>query len=237
MRRGFGRSAGAAALLLLLTGCSVTAAAGPQPHAAGSGAPGAPSAAAAPTAAPAPERVRFAPTETVIRTVYTTAYSWFDNTPPGSTVISNPVLHARAGGKGTYADPVTVAVGHSKAGGKDVLDFPAGTRFYVPDVRRYFIVEDTCGDGPRPQDEPCHKGTNADGSGSTVWVDLWIGGQGGTPASVRNCASQVTTGRGAVHTVIVRPVPGYVVAPGSAVFHDGTCDAGYGETVYLATGG
>ena len=85
-----------------------------------------------------------------------TGYDYWDNTPPGSPVISNPVIHQVAGGTGTWQDPTTVAVGHSIINGQDILDWAAGTRFYIPNLRRYFIVEDTCGDGPDPQDEPCH---------------------------------------------------------------------------------
>lgn len=106
---------------------------------------------------------------------YTTAYDYWDNTPPGSAAISDPVLHHTAGGSGTYANPVTVAVGHSLATGHDVLDYRKGTRFYVPNVRRYFIVEDTCGDGPKPQNGPCHRldtpGNRAP-RGAKLWVDL-----------------------------------------------------------------
>src|SRR5512135_1310636 len=43
----------------------------------------------------------------IITSAYTTGYTWFDNTPPGSGEISHPVLHAKAGGTGTYADPIT----------------------------------------------------------------------------------------------------------------------------------
>lgn len=172
-----------------------------------------------------------ASTETVVKTVYTTAYTWYDNTPPRSVAVDYPVLHKTAGGAGTYADPVTIAVGHSLATGKDVLDYPAGTRIYLPDVRRYFIVEDSCGDGNDPQDGPCHQGANVAGSGSTIWLDLWIGGQGATPATMRSCASRITDGNGKLHTAVFNPAPDYVVAPGVGVYHDGTCDVGYGNAL------
>src|SRR5262245_24304576 len=38
-----------------------------------------------------------------------TGYSYFDNTPAGSSLISHPVLHRYAGGSGSYADPITLA--------------------------------------------------------------------------------------------------------------------------------
>ena len=162
-----------------------------------------------------------------LKTTYTTAYTWYDNTPAGSATISHPVLHKTAGGTGTYSDPITIAVGHSLATGKDVLDFPAGTRIYLPDVRRYFIVEDTCGDGKKPQAGPCHQGVNADGTNSTIWIDMWIGGQGMNAAEADKCASKVTD----VHTAVFNPASNYAVAPGAGVIHDHKCDAGYGNAL------
>lgn len=167
--------------------------------------------------------------ERVITTAYTTAYTWYDNTPPGSAIISNPIIHSTASGTGTYQDPITVAVGHDLSSGHDVLDFAAGTIMYFADLRRYFIVEDTCGDGPTPQNGPCHQGVNADGSGSTIWLDVWIGGQSGSESAVQACAGKVTDGNGQLHTVVINPRSNYAVASGNGVFHDGLCDANYGN--------
>ena len=62
-------------------------------------------------------------------TAYTSGYSYWDNTPPGSADISNGVIHTKAGGAGTFDDPITVAVGHVISGGNDMLDYAAGTKF------------------------------------------------------------------------------------------------------------
>jgi len=52
------------------------------------------------------------------------------NTPPGSSVVGRPVLHKEAGGQGTFADPITVAVpGHEGA-----MAWQPGTKFYLPVV-------------------------------------------------------------------------------------------------------
>ncbi|WP_354262228.1 hypothetical protein [Arthrobacter sp. OAP107] len=155
---------------------------------------------------------------------YITAYTWFDNTPPGSPDISNPALHRQAGGVGTYDDPVTVAVGHSWETGKDVLDVPAGTRIYLPDVRRYFIVEDTCGDGPTPEDGPCHAGAS-EHEGASIWIDMWIGGEGEEASFTRRCTRRLT----GVHTAVFNPANNFVVASGDGVIHDGQCDGEYGS--------
>lgn len=118
-------------------------------------------------------------------------------------------------------------MGHSLATGEDVLDFPAGTRIYLPDVRRYFIVEDTCGDGNDPQGGPCHQGVNANGTNSSIWIDMWIGGQSMNSSGADQCAGKVT----AVNTAVFNPASNYAVAAGAGVIHDGVCDAGYGSSL------
>lgn len=159
---------------------------------------------------------------------YTTGYSWFDNTPPGSATISHPVIHKKAGGKGTYTDPTTIAVGHSIINGKDILDYPKGTRFYIPNVRKYFIVEDTCGDGRTPQNGPCHSLTKAP-KGVTVWLDIWIGGGSSARKQADDCMSKVTDGNGAIHSAILNPRKDYVTVSGDVLLN-GKCRAGYGNT-------
>jgi hypothetical protein len=105
--------------------------------------------------------------------VYVTGYTWFDNTPRGSARISNPVLHRSAGGTGTYADPVTLAVGHVIRRGRDVLDLRAGTRVYLPHLHRYGI-SDGDGRGLRtvvvdpPPGYPVHAGPPFSGGRCTV---------------------------------------------------------------------
>lgn len=166
--------------------------------------------------------------EILIGSAFVTGYSWYDNTPSGAR-ISHPVLHERAGGTGSYDDPVTVAVGHSiSPSGEDLLDYEPGTRFYVPDLQRYLIVEDTCGDGPRPQDGPCHRLDDPDNpapEGATAWIDVWLDGRDQQRSAVSDCARSIT----GVHVVVLDARPGYRVAPGDGVMPDGECDAGHGE--------
>ncbi|GAC1493988.1 MAG: hypothetical protein NVS2B15_15030 [Pseudarthrobacter sp.] len=212
------------------TAAANTKAAEPKPSStpAAVPAPAAAPAVAAPAPKPAPAPVLPASSsERIVTTACTTAYTWHDNTPAGSAIISHPILHKTAGGTGTYADPITIAVGHSKATGQSVLDFPAGTRIYLPSVRRYFIVEDTCGDGNDPQNGPCHQGVNANGTNSTIWIDMWIGGESMSASGANECASKVTD----VHTAVFDPASNYAVAPGAGVIHDGICDAGYGNNL------
>jgi hypothetical protein len=154
---------------------------------------------------------------------YTTGYGWPDNTPPGAA-ISNPVIHQTAGGTGTYADPITLAVGHSITNGVDTLDYPAGTIFYIPNVRRYFIVEDTCGDGPTPQDEPCNVGYPA---GDTAWVDMWVGGEGASTSAVLNCEDDLTGS----FLIIENPANDYAVVPGPLFGTNNQCSAQYSNAL------
>jgi hypothetical protein len=161
-----------------------------------------------------------APTGSETRFIaYTTGYDWPDNTPAGGA-ISNGVIHSTAGGTGTYADPITVAVGHSIINDKDILDYSAGTKFYVPNLRRYFIVEDACGDGNSPQNGPCHTGYQGD-----VWLDLWVGGAGLSSSGTLACEDAITN----MHLVIENPAPTYTVVSGP-VFN-GSCTQQYGDTI------
>ena len=137
--------------------------------------------------------------------IYLTGYSYWDNTPPGSAEISKPVIHRKAGGKGTYSDPITIAVGHVIIGSRQTLDFKAGTRFYIPNLRKYVIVEDVCGDGHRPQDGPCHTGRNG-----LPWLDIYVDGRRSASGEATQCARRITS----VQKIIMNPSRDYPVVSG-----------------------
>ncbi len=136
---------------------------------------------------------------------YLTGYSYWDNTPRGSAAIARPVIHRSAGGTGTYHDPVTLAVGHARLGGRTVMDYPVGTRFYIRNLQKYAIVEDLCGDGPSPQNGPCHSGHKGHD-----WIDIYVGGRGINEAWVDSCMRRIT----GIQQVILNPKPHYPVASG-----------------------
>ena len=148
-------------------------------------------------------------------TAYLTGYSYWDNTPPGSAAIARPVIHRRAGGKGTYDDPITLAVGHRIDGGRQTLDYAAGTRFYIERLRKYAIVEDVCGDGPKPQNGPCHSGHRGH-----PWIDIYVGGARHSRDASTQCMYRLT----GLQTVEIQPprgrdvVPGELTGSGCAVF-------------------
>ena len=137
--------------------------------------------------------------------IYLTGYSYWDNTPPGSAEISKPVIHRKAGGKGTFSDPITIAVGHTIIGSRQTLDYKAGTRFYLPGLRKYVIVEDVCGDGRRPQDGPCHTGRNG-----LPWLDIYVDGRRSASGSATQCARRITS----VQKIIMNPGRDYPVVSG-----------------------
>lgn len=175
-----------------------------------------------PPPAPPPAPTPPAPTTNEITfEAYITGYGWPDNTP-ASAEISDGVIHASAGGVGTFTDPITIAVGHSILNGKDILDYPKGTKFYIPALRRFFIVEDTCGDGNTPQNGPCHTGYQG-----RPWLDAWVGGQNANTSNVIACEEKITN----IHTVIQNPRPDYVVVSGP--IFNGTCTTIHPETASL----
>lgn len=175
-------SAAAAGLgLVLVSAC------GSQPAAP----PPAPAAPPSPSSAP-PSSVA-PPVNNEVR-VGISAFSWFDNDPPGVSPTDHPVLHQTDGGQGTFADPITASV----SGDEGHLSFPAGTKLYLPSLQRYIIVEDA-GQPPGPP-------------GTVAALSIWIDGQGGAPADVNNCEDAVT-GSGKV-VADVNPAPDEKVIPG-----------------------
>lgn len=138
-------------------------------------------------------------------TAYVTGYSWWDNTPRGSTAIARPVIHRKAGGIGTYDDPVTLAVGHKIEGSRQTLAYPEGTRFYIAGLRKYAIVEDVCGDGHRPQNGPCWSGKEG-----RPWLDIWVDGSKHPRSVSDQCMRRLTR----FHQIIQNPAPDYPVVAG-----------------------
>lgn len=138
--------------------------------------------------------------------VYLTGYSYWDNTPPQSRAIARPMVHERAGGIGTYEDPVTLAVGHRYVDRTFIPDYPPGTRFYFPLLQKYAVVEDLCGDGFAPQLGPCHIGHQGH-----PWLDLYIGGDAHGPAQAEACTRAIT----GIQPAMMHPRPFYPTEAGA----------------------
>lgn len=149
---------------------------------------------------------------------YTTGYAAKDNTPAGSTQIDLGGHSGNAGGTGTFNEPITLAVGHSIINGQDIGDYPYGTKFYVPNLRKYFSAADSCGDGNTPQNGPCHTGYQGH-----VWLDLYSGAS--LANGVLGCEDAIT----GLHLVIENPSPSYAVVAGA--IYNGSCAQQFGDTV------
>jgi hypothetical protein len=135
--------------------------------------------------------------------IWLTGYSFQDNTPPSSATVSAPILHKVAGGTGTYNDPITVAVpGHASDGD---MAWKGGTRFYLPTVQRYAVVEDS-GASPAPSGQDGH-------------LDMWVDGQGGSKSASDSCMDKIT---GTGIPAIMNPPPGKPVIVGP-ITSNGTC--------------
>jgi hypothetical protein len=133
--------------------------------------------------------------------IWLTGYSFQDNTPPGSAIVSHPILHRKAGGTGTYDDPITVA----SPGTERDMAFPAGTKFYLPSVLRYVIVEDS-GASPAP-------------AGTQGHLDMWVDGQGDSRRTSDSCMDRLTTKHA---LALLNPLPGLPVMAGP-ITANGTC--------------
>jgi hypothetical protein len=138
-------------------------------------------------------------------TAFLTAYASGDNDPKGTTTTYISGIEGNAGGTGTYQNPITMAVGY--VGEKP--DYPAGTKFYIPNLRRYFVVQDTCAS--------CHKG-----KGGLPWLDVYVGDYSG-PGSIQ-CEESITGN----FKVIQNPISTYPVVPGS-IYNGSKCSAQYGN--------
>lgn len=161
------------------------------------------------------------PTETRFTNSYVTGYTWWDNNPPGSAEVCCPVIHQQAGGSGTFADPITVAVDYAGSTGT-TMQFAPGTKFYIPNLRAYFIVEDRTGE---------HQADNTNQhNGSNPHLDVWADGRTSTASNADTCVRSFTnTGL----LTIENPASNYRVIVGPLA-HDNTCRQNYGNAVLTA---
>jgi hypothetical protein len=134
-------------------------------------------------------------------TTEVTFYGAYDNDPPGSAAIAYPVKHSEAGGRGTYADPITFAA--------DPDYMAVGTLVYYAPLRKYFVMEDLCA--------PCRDEYQANGH---PHIDFYTGG---FDSGVTACQSALTpSGQVAVE---VSPPPGRAVDT-TPLYSNGRCLSG-----------
>jgi hypothetical protein len=132
---------------------------------------------------------------------YVTLYGFVDNSPP-SAIISNPVIHQKAGGVGTFSNPVTFAT--------DIHEEKPGTIVYYSFLQKYFIMEDTCTECSADFRGPPGNGDNPTPvrAGHLWRIDLWAGGdkrslKNPDKTALLNCEDNLTQNNGG--QVIVNP--------------------------------
>jgi hypothetical protein len=141
-------------------------------------------------------------------TDYVTFYGYVDNSPPGRA-IAHPCIHSRAGGVGTWSNPVTFAE-HIDLHG------PWCQKIYVPFLKKYFIHEDQC--------NPC-------GGVNNNHVDLWMGGDSGSlhnpeKSALLNCEDKWTR-----HATVILSPPASEPVDTTALFTPpATCHGGSGDS-------
>lgn len=144
-----------------------------------------------------------------VQRAYFTAYGYNDNDDGaghfGTAAIAYPdSRHAIATeGTGAYNDPGTFAT--------DPREIPPHTLIYVPYLRKYFVMEDGCGE------------CETDWESGHAWhVDLYMGGNTGTQAepALNDCEDAVTRD----DVMIIAPGPGYPVDT-TPLFNHGVCSA------------
>lgn len=145
------------------------------------------------TATPTPTPTSTSTSNEQVLYGFVTGYTFADNDPPYSNAIAYEDVRpgTGAGGIGTYDNPVTVAV-------KTTAAHAPGTKFYLPNLRRYFIVEDACST------------SHSAPSGCTSDFDVWIDGRGTADGGDKCMYAQ--TGN---HNFIKNPRPDYVTVTGT----------------------
>lgn len=142
-----------------------------------------------------------------VKNIYLTFYAYDDNDDGngnyGNAIISDPVIHTKATEDlGTYDKPSTFATDYKIA--------TPGSIIYVPKLRKYYIMEDTCVECT----DDVQKGL--------MRIDLYIGGNTALQGnSVADCESMMTSSPYS-DTVVFNPSSNWPVSL-PLLFSNGMC--------------
>jgi hypothetical protein len=92
-----------------------------------------------------------------------------------------------------------------------------GTKFYLPNLRKYLVVEDECG------------GCTNIPAGATAWLDVWVDGRAVGNSAADSCMGKLTR----VSVVVKNPPASLKVESTSPVSSNG-CPT-YGDTIVYAS--
>ncbi|GAB3395652.1 hypothetical protein GCM10027568_28060 [Humibacter soli] len=171
-------------------------------------------------------------------------FTWYgvpDNTPPGAGIggpssgatNSYPgnygsAVHSgqRAGGDGSYANPLTAATANT-------LEAPYGVEFYIPAFHKYFVTEDSCteckgdwsGSGSDSADGTLI-GQGGDGGPGMIHFDLWIDGGSGSWVNALQCENALTPDPTDPALIVMDPNPDMPVNP-NPVYNPNTGECNY----------
>jgi hypothetical protein len=138
-------------------------------------------------------------TGTALRNVFLTFYGFDDNDNGegsyGTAVLSDPVIHPLSTEDlGTFDQPITFATDYRIA-------IP-GTIIYVPKVRKYFIMEDTCVE------------CISDADAGRTRIDLYIGGNTVLQGDALIACQRSLTAPDYTDKIILNPSSNWPVNPG-----------------------
>lgn len=130
---------------------------------------------------------------------YVTGYGQPDNDPPGPAIAypGSAPRHQGTAGVGSYADPVTIAVGTDWG----TANLKPGTRIYLAVFKKYGIIEDECA--------ACHG----------KWIDVYDGSKAkDNPNKVAACQNTHT----GTYAVEINPPNGKPVNT-APLYNNGVC--------------
>ncbi|KAK5994293.1 hypothetical protein PT974_04765 [Cladobotryum mycophilum] len=134
-----------------------------------------------------------------------TFYGWPDNDPAGAGIAYDCGRGYKAGGSGTYSDPITLATAPGELNKCEIV--------YLPFLTKYARFEDTCAQ------------CTSDWSQGQPHIDIWTGSNtsGGGQNQI-NCENNLTPG--GRYSIVRNPPTNYGVNAAPLYVPPNTCNTG-----------